>query len=125
MKQEYPLSIRITFNLLAVVLIFYVLIIARDFLYPIAFGILLGYLLYPIAGFLEKKGFPRILSIIISILFFLFLVGAISLFAYKRFLVFIDDFPNFTSKALENIDRLGEWAENYLGINDLRLSELI
>jgi hypothetical protein len=31
---------------------------ARDFLYPIAFGILLSYLLYPIVNFFEKKVFP-------------------------------------------------------------------
>jgi len=125
MKQEFPLSYRLTYNLLAVILVFFILIIAKDFLYPIAFGILLGYLLYPVASFIERKGFPRILSILVSILLLLFVVGAIGIFAYKRLVVFMDDIPNLTSKALENIDRLGDWAEDYLGVNDLRLSELV
>jgi len=125
MKNEYPLTFRITFNLMALILVFFILIIARDFLYPIAFGILLGYLLYPLANFIERKGFPRIMAILVSIILLLVVVGAIAIFAYKRFLIFVDDIPGFTDKAFANIDSLGKWAENYLGVKDLMLSEFI
>jgi predicted PurR-regulated permease PerM len=51
-------GMRLTYFLLAIILLIYGLVMARDFLYPIAFGILLAYLLYPIVNFLEKMECP-------------------------------------------------------------------
>ncbi len=54
------IGMRLTYFLLAIILVIYGLIMAKDFLYPLAFGVLLAYMLYPIVNFLEKKGMPRI-----------------------------------------------------------------
>jgi len=62
------LGMRMTYFLLAIILLVYALIMAREFLYPLTFGILISYLLYPIVNFLEKKGMPRIFSILLPLL---------------------------------------------------------
>ncbi len=123
--SKYPLSMRITFTLLSVILFFHAVIEAREFLYPIVLGVLFGYLLYPVAEFLEKKGIPRILANILSILLFLVIAFFIILMAYRQALGVFDNFPLYKQMALSNIDRLEKFAEQQLGLRDLGLVEFV
>jgi predicted PurR-regulated permease PerM len=110
--SRFPSAQRFSFFLLAIILTLFVLIEAKLFLYPIALAVLFAYLLYPIANFLEKHRFPRLLAILISVLIFLAIVGAVAVLIYKRVIGFIGDFPGFRDKALQNIDIL----EKQLGL---------
>ncbi|WP_299756962.1 AI-2E family transporter [uncultured Pontibacter sp.] len=95
-----------TFILLFGILLVYVLVSAREFLYPIFMAILFAYLLYPVEKFLEKKGLPRILANFITVIVAMALfVGAIVLL-YKQLTVFLSDFPALQEQAIENLDRL-------------------
>lgn len=124
-RKEYPISVRVSFFLLAVILFFYAIIIAKDFLFPIVLGLLFGYLLFPIAEFLEGKRIPRILANLISILSFLVIVGAGLLLVYKQAGGLIDNFPEYKQKALLNIDKLENFFEDQFGLSDLRLVDFI
>lgn len=123
--SKYPLSMRITFMLLSVILFFYAIIEAREFLYPIVLGVLFGYLLYPVAEFFEKKGLPRILANFFSILLFLVVAFFIILLAYRQALGVFDNFPLYKQMALSNIDRLEKFAEEQFGLRDLGLVEFV
>ena len=68
MISRLPSAQKLAFFLLSIILVFYILITARLFFYPLALGVLFGYLLYPLANFLEKRRLPRILAILICIL---------------------------------------------------------
>jgi predicted PurR-regulated permease PerM len=57
-EKRFFLAQKMTYILLAIILFLYGLIAIRNFLYPIAFGFLLAYLLFPIVNWLEKKAFP-------------------------------------------------------------------
>lgn len=122
MLTKYPVSLKISLTLLSLVLFFHAIIAARDFLYPIVLGILFGYLLYPIVCFLEKNGIPRIPSSIISILFFLAIVGSIVFFIYKQAGNFFNDIPLFKQRALSNIDKLEQIIAKEFGITNLNLT---
>ena len=125
MLEKYPISVKITVALLLIVLFFHALIAARDFLYPIVIGLLLGYLLYPITCFLEKHRVPRIPASIISILFFMTIVGSVLFFMYKQAGNLINDFPLYKQRALSNIDYFEQLIETEFGIRNLRLAEFL
>jgi predicted PurR-regulated permease PerM len=110
--SRFPSAQRFSFFMLAIILVLFILIQAKLFLYPLALAILFAYLLYPISNFLEKHRFPRLLAIFISVLLFLAIVGGAILLIYKRVMGFIGDFPGFRDKALNNIDIL----ETQLGL---------
>jgi predicted PurR-regulated permease PerM len=78
----------------------------RNFLYPLALGVLFSYLLYPVASFLERKGLPRIPSNIISIILGMCLVYGIAFFIYSEIRRLIADIPNLQENAKANIDRI-------------------
>jgi len=48
MLERLPSAQKFSFFLLSIILVFYVLITAKLFLYPIALAVLFAYLLYPL-----------------------------------------------------------------------------
>lgn len=124
-NKNFPLGTRFAVVLLGAILFVYALIAAREYLYPIVLGLLFGYLLFPIAEFLEKNKFPRIVANLLSILLFLLLVGGAIVLVYKQTGGMIDNFPAYRQTALSNIDKFGHEIEEYIGISDLRLVEFI
>jgi predicted PurR-regulated permease PerM len=125
MTNKNPLYIKVTYVLLGVILFFYAIIQAKDFLYPIVLGVLFGYLVYPIANFFEKKGLPRIPSSIIGIAFFVFVVGFTLISIYNQAGNLLDNFPLYKQKALINIDSMESYIEQEFGIADLRLADFL
>lgn len=116
---------RTTAFLLFFVLFIYGIIVAREFLYPIAFGFLLSYLLYPIANFLEMHRIPRILAILISIILAIVVIGSIFTFFYEQLANLIDDFDTLKKKALRNIDTLQTSIQNLLNVEATQIENFL
>jgi len=110
------IGVRLTYFLLSIILLIFGLIVAKDFLYPLAFGILLSYLLYPLVNFLEKKGMPRIMSILIPIVIALVVFAILALFVLKRVNLFMDDLPDFRAKTIAHIEDMQRYIESEFGI---------
>ncbi len=124
MKERF-IGQRLTFFLLALFLVIYALILARDFLYPLAFGILLSYLLYPIVNFFEKKSLPRILCILLAILLGMVVFGALAFFVLKRVSLFLDELPMFRARMVDNLESMQRFMENEFGIPSERFKQFL
>lgn len=111
MPKNYPPLLKITLVLLFLTLLIYGLIASRNFLYPLFFAILIAYLLYPLANFLEKHKTSRILANIISIIFAIIVIGGGFFFLYKQLEVFVQDFPALKNQALENLNLIEGFIE--------------
>ncbi|MBN2272791.1 MAG: AI-2E family transporter [Bacteroidales bacterium] len=125
MKRDYPFGFRLTYVLLSIILLIYGVILAKDFLYPLAFGILLSYLLYPIVNFLEKKGIPRILAILSGIILGIVVFASIGFFIFKRISLFTDDLPLFRQKMIAHIEQFQFYINKEFGIPGDSLKEFL
>ncbi len=125
MITKLPMAQKFSFFLLSIILVFYVLIAAKMFLYPLALAVLFAYLLFPLANFLEKKRFPRILAILFSIILLLTVITFIGLFVYRKLGVFVGDFPTFRVKAISRIDEMERTISSLFGISDLQLTDFL
>jgi len=96
----------------------YAVVQAKDFLYPLAFGTLFSYLLFPPANFLEKKGFPRILAIITVLLGALFIIAVIFFLFYRQLQGLLNNFDSLKTNAGKNIELLQNQISNWFGIKD-------
>jgi len=124
MEPKY-IGKRLTYIIIPIFGIIYTLILAKDFLYPLAFGILLSYLLYPIVNYLEKKGFPRILSIMLTILTAVAVFIAIAIFVLKRVNLFMDELPRFREMTVNHIESFQKTLESNFGIPAERLKKFL
>jgi predicted PurR-regulated permease PerM len=119
------MNARFTYFLLSVILLLFGLVLAREFLYPLVFGMLLAYLLYPLVNYLEKKGIPRILTILIPLAAMAAVVVFLTLFILKRVNLFMDDLPYFRAKAFEHIDAMQNFIEDHYGIPAERMKNFL
>lgn len=117
MREKHPPFFRLTFLLLFFILLIYSLIQTRDLLYPISLAILIAYLLYPIAKFLEIRGIPRIFANLICIISSIIVLWAGFYFLSKQFGVFIDDLPTLKEQAFSNIETVNEGIKEKTGFN--------
>ena len=124
MKSLKPL-IRLALYLLITVLFVYGIIAAKQFLYPMVFGLLFAYLLYPVVNFLEKKGIPRIVANLISIILTLAIIAVLVFFIYKQFSRMFEDFSTFRKTAISNVELLQSSLENWLGLNDNKVEQFL
>lgn len=124
-EKRHLLARRLTFMFLAIILFIYGMIAIRNFLYPIAFGFALGYLLYPLATWLEKKGIPRILANFFIIISALALIAGILLTAYRIISPLTIDLPDLVDRAVENLADMGAGLGRYFGFDTESTSELI
>jgi predicted PurR-regulated permease PerM len=111
-EKRIILAQKVTYILLSVILFLYGLIAIRNFLYPIAFGFLLAYLVLPIANWLEKKGLPRVLANFITIISALAIIVNLILFVSGKIVGFAHNMGPLLDKAIKNlsemISRLGQ-----------------
>lgn len=104
--EKASFRVRFTYFLLSIILFFYAIIEARDFLYPITLGVLASYLLFPVVNFLEKKKVPRIIAITFSLLSIIVLIYGIGLFIYNRLDKMVAEFPDLKNQAVSNIETI-------------------
>jgi predicted PurR-regulated permease PerM len=99
--------------ILAVVTCGAVLVIGRDFIYPICFAIINSYLIFPLVNFFEKKFKYSGLAILASIIIAVIVSIGIFFFLYQQFSAFISDFPQFREQVIVNLKDL----QNYISEN--------
>lgn len=116
--RRYELVKRATVYTLFFIVAIYGLIKAQSFLAPVFLAGLFSYLLFPIAGFLEKHKVPRIVANLISIFVGIgVLVGIIHFFA-RQFAGFAEDFPQMKEQAIQNLSSIEEEISSTFGLSE-------
>jgi predicted PurR-regulated permease PerM len=108
-------------------MIIYASIVAREYLWPIVMAMLISYLLFPVADLFEKFHIPRILAIVISILFAIAIIIGVVIFITKQLQIFLEDLPQMKEQAFNNYQRLENFIRSKTGIEPNlaeRLSQL-
>jgi len=108
---------KLTYLLISIYIIIYFLIEWKQFLYPLAIGIFLTYLLYPITNFFERKGFGKTLSILFSLIIVISIITIIIVILVNRISYFIQDLPYFQNKIMENFYEFEETLQKKFGFS--------
>ena len=124
-RIKLPLIVNLTLTLLFIWLSYHMLTEFRNYLYPITLGGLFAYMLYPLGSYFEKKGFPRILANLLSILIGIAIVTGIAFFIYKQLGLFFADLPGLQKTASHNINTIFNNIEQSTGIQNHDLKEQV
>ena len=111
---ETPFYKRLSFNLLSVILIVFILYIGQQIFVPLLFSILLATLLLPTTQFLQRMKFNRVLSIIIALLGATVLIVSVIYFLTSQIASFINDMPTIEYRLVSLFDAVKQWIyENF------------
>lgn len=94
-----------------------ILYVARNILIPISFALLISFILYPLSAKLEKKGLPRIISVIIPLLGLVLLgIGLLALLAYQL-IQFSAEWPSISSRFDEAVSEISKLLSTVFGVS--------
>lgn len=115
-RLPVPLLLRMTLLLLFWLLLLYTLTVARNFLYPLALGVLFAMLLVPVGRRLERIGLPRILANLVCIVLGGGVLYGVLLFMYRQVGALVKELPDIKEQALFNLRGLLEGLGGQVGI---------
>lgn len=114
--REYPFYIKAPLVLLGLTLIVYMLLALGDILVPFAFAALIAILLNPLCNILQRRGVPKIGSIIISLLITVVFVGGIFYLLSTQLAQFGETLPQLKIKLDQLIQSLEHQIFNRFGV---------
>ncbi|MBY0436448.1 MAG: AI-2E family transporter [Cyclobacteriaceae bacterium] len=95
-----------------------ILYLGRDLFIPLAFAALIGFILYPVCAWLEKKRIGRATAIFISLLMLLLLVVVVFFLLVQQFTLFLKEWPTIQLKVHDLVSTITRSAINYYSITE-------
>jgi predicted PurR-regulated permease PerM len=117
-KANAPFYEKLSFVLVGLIALGYIIVIGKEVLDPLIFGFLFAILLLPVAAFLENKlRLHRSLSSLVAILLLLALVGGILYLVGSQISNLASDWPMLRSQVNQSVSDLSDWVQNAFHIN--------
>lgn len=107
---------KISFNLLTIVLLGFILYIGQGILVPFFFAVLLASLLFPVTTFLQRKRFPKVLSIMLPLFVSLTVIFGILYFLYSQISHFLADVPTLKERVNEVSQSFQRWVADHFNV---------
>lgn len=82
--QTLPLTVRRAIELMGLYFLGHIIIVGRDILTPLVMAFFLAIMLLPMYRFLRRKKVPEALSIFLSILLLIIILGAVIWFSLRK-----------------------------------------
>ncbi|WBO85968.1 AI-2E family transporter [Hymenobacter yonginensis] len=116
--------VQFAFFMLGAVLLVYSLKVLDDILLPLLFSAVFTLLLLPICRWLEARGVPRILAIILCLLLVLLIFAGIILGFGSQLTQFQSEIPKLQMKMMEFFNNAQQWAHNRFGYEPMSIDDL-
>lgn len=116
--------IQFAFFILGAVLLVYSLKVLDDILLPLLFSAVFTLLLLPICRWLELRGLPRVLAIILCLLLVLAIFAGVILGFGSQLAQFKSEIPKLQTKMVEFFNEAQEWAHLKFGYQPMSLEDL-
>ena len=115
--MQLPYSARLSFKLLLVVIIAFIIVQFKVILVPLYFSVLLSILMLPLANLLEKLHLPRALAALISVLVTLIIITTVIYLLSAQVASFLKDVPAIKLHLAEHYQTVQHWIENRFNIS--------
>lgn len=123
--DQHTLIVKNTVRLAFTFLVIAAMILARQVLMPLFLSVMLAYLFFPIARWLEKKGVHRILTNLIIILTVIIGIGALVYGAVALYSSFAQGLPDIKSQFETNYERFKQVLMATFGMSENALDILV
>ncbi len=118
MNEEFTRKLKVGIYIsLAVIIFFFIIIIAKGILIPLSLAYLFATVIYPLVLWLKRLRIPNTLAILLSVLLFIGVIFLAFNFFFQQLQGLIDDIPTIKEKALINLQVLRQNIEESIGIS--------
>ncbi len=110
--QQLPLTVRRALELIGLYFLGMIIIAGKSVLTPLLMAFFISIVLLPVYRFFRKRKFPEVLSIALTILLLIILIGSIVWFFASQVGRLMTDFPQIKENVLLHMQSLGEWINS-------------
>jgi predicted PurR-regulated permease PerM len=125
MTQQQPFYFRLTMILLMMALIGLFIFLGSDIVVPFSLATLIAILLMPVCNFLQRKGLPRVLSIILALLAAVVFIGGILYFLSSQVASFFNDFDQIKKGINVHLHTLQGWVKQRFGLSFREQTDMV
>ena len=122
---KFPFYARLAFTLFAIALIILFMYMGRTVLVPLFFSFLVAILLHPVVRFLERKGFPRTLAAIVTLLIFMILLGGLFYFFSHQVVRLTRDLPSLQAKVIAKWNDIQDWISDKYHVSNTQQKDYV
>ncbi|GGG51070.1 AI-2E family transporter [Hymenobacter glacieicola] len=116
--------VQFAFLMLGAVLLVYTLRVLDDVLLPLVFSGVFALLLLPICRWLELRGLPRVLAIILCLLLLVLIFAGFVLGFGSQLTQFKSEIPKLQAKTMEFFNTAQEWAHQRFGYQPMSIEDV-
>jgi predicted PurR-regulated permease PerM len=109
--------------LLGIVLSWIILYSCRTLFIPLSFALLISFVLYPICKWMEKKGIPKSIAILLNLVLVTILISAIVYLLFHQLSAFGSEWPLLQSKLKETLRQFSVYLNNEWKISNSQQDE--
>ncbi len=125
LNKSSPFYLRFSLILLMLLLVGVIIYIGQDIIVPLAFAVLLAVLLLPVNKFLERKGFSRVMAIVVSLTVTIFFAVAVIYFLSSQIAGFLQDIPAIKQHIAEHAKTFQTWVSHHFKITRVEQANLL
>jgi len=92
-----------------------VLFLAKVLFVPLAFAVLIAFLLAPLVGFLERRRLPRTLAAILVLLVFVVILGSVGWVLFSQLIDVANDLPTYRDNITQKLNALHRPSNSAFG----------
>lgn len=111
--------------LFLIVLVLTLLMLLRQFLIPLAYGLLLAIIVYPVCSGLEKRKWPKTLAITVSLLMILFVVCFIAFVVIVQLRIINKELPSLMWRLEQFFPAVQKWLQLSFGLSFTEQDKLV
>ena len=114
MTVKLPLYLKLVTILLGIVLVVFVMKMAKSILVPLLVSGLLAVLITPMAGWFEKRGFAKVLASIFSVIILIAALFGLGYLMYNQVMNLTGEFGVIEQRIMEIIDNINRFIELHI-----------
>lgn len=123
--HNLPLTVRRAIELMGVYFLGMMIFIGRDVITPLVMAFFLSIILLPVYRFLRRRRLPEGLSIFLSLLLLIIVLGLVVWFFSSQISGLVADFPQIKANVKAHLNSLSEWVGSKFGITAERQTQMI
>ena len=108
--KKYPFYLKSTVVIFGLILICYALVNLKGILAPLSFSFIIAILLNPLVTKLQQRGVHKVVSIILSLLLALLIVGGILFFISTQLMNFGENLPELKIRFNDHLAHFQQWV---------------
>ena len=120
-----PVTVRRAIELMGLYFLGMIIIVGKDVITPIVMAFFLSLMLLPVHRFFMRRKVPETLSIFISLLVMIIVVGLLIWFFSAQISRLVSDFPQIKENVQAHINSIGHWIETTTGFSTAQQTKLI